>query len=100
MPRCNALSVRILMRLLFFLLSCFFVQIVLALEFEVTPEIKSSDLFVLGKLFGSAMFEYLAVDQQIGAITDREGFVYVMVGDEDADIPEFKPRDNGLDVFH
>ena len=46
------------------------------------------------------MFEDLTIDQQVGAITDTQGFVYVMVSNEDTDILVLQTCHHSLDIFH
>src|ERR1700733_1308558 len=46
------------------------------------------------------MFEDLPVDKQIGPITDRKCFIYIVIRDQDADIPEFQPCYNRLNILY
>ena len=38
--------------------------------------------------------------EEVGAVGDAEGFVNVVVGDENADVAVFEVGDNVLDVLH
>ena len=84
----------------FWLLTGFFVEIILSLQLEIATQVKPSYLLILRQFFGVAMFEDLSFDQQICPVADGKRFIYIMIGNEDADIFIFQTGNHGLDIFH
>src|SRR5207244_8966134 len=68
------------------------------LQGELFAEIDFSGYWIAGDLAGRARHEDLSVVQDIGAIGDREGFTYVVIGDQDADAPVAQASDDLLDI--
>ena len=46
------------------------------------------------------MFEDLAFNEEIGPVADRQGFIYIMVRDQDADVLVFEAGHHRLDILH
>ena len=44
---------------------------ILSFQFEIGTQIKTSNFFIISKLFCSSVAEYLSFNQQISTITDR-----------------------------
>ncbi len=70
------------------------------MEHEVLAEVDSAYLFVIGEVFGRAGFEDFAFEKKVGAVGDGEGFLYIVVGDEHANVFLFEFDDNALNVFY
>jgi hypothetical protein len=54
----------------------------------------------MGEVFGCAGLEDFSFEEEVGAVGDGEGFVYVVVGDEDSDVAVFEVGDDVLYVFY
>ncbi len=77
-----------------------FVQVIFSFQLKVAAQVETAYLFIFRQFFGCAMLEDLSIDQQVGAVADGEGFIYVVVGDEDTDVPVFEPGHHGLNIFY
>jgi hypothetical protein len=55
-------------------------------QFEIGTQIHLPNLFIHGELFGCSRFEDTPFEEQVSTVGDEEGFVHVVVGDEDADL--------------
>ena len=43
-------------------------------------------MFIVSQFLRSTMFENFTFNQQVSAVANGKGFIYVMIGNEDADI--------------
>ncbi len=71
----------------------------LAVEDEVAAEVFFADYGVFGELFGCALEQDFAFEEEVSAVGDGESFRGVVVGDEDADVFLFKFIHDRLDIF-
>ena len=75
-------------------------KIIFSFEFKISSEVKITDLFIFRKFFSRSMFENLALNQQIGPVTNGKGFIYVVVGDENTYVFVFKPGYDSLNILY
>ena len=72
---------------------------VLFAEFESICEVAVAHVLVGSQLLGRTMEEDSTFEEQVGSVGDAEGFLDVMVGDEDADVSVLEFPDNVLNVL-
>tara|TARA_A100000171_G_scaffold43757_1_gene46020 strand:- start:1536 stop:2291 length:756 start_codon:yes stop_codon:yes gene_type:complete len=73
-----------------------FVELV---AFEHGSEVGAADLLGVDELLGCSLGEDAAVGEDVGAITDAEGLLDIVVGDEDGDAALGELSDFFLEVF-
>ena len=62
---------------------------VFAFQFKIGTQVQSAHLFIVCQFFCRAMFEYFSFNQQIGAVTNRQCFIHIMVGNQYANVLVF-----------
>jgi hypothetical protein len=80
--------------------SCFFVEVILSFQFKVAAKVKPAHLFILCQFLSCAMLKDLSFNQQVSPVANRKGFIYIMISDQNTDIPVFKACDYCLYVFN
>ena len=83
--------------LLFSDFSCF--EIFSAQDETVTQILFTHNL-VFGKFFGGTLEQNLSFEQQIGTVGNTQGFLHVVVGNQNTDVLIFQLLDNVLNVFY
>src|SRR5690606_30320630 len=67
------------------------------LHFKVFAQVDFSHFRVGNNGIGFAVSEHLACADNVGAIANAEGFAYVVVGNQDADVAAFEKANDALD---
>ena len=75
-------------------------QVIFSFQFKIAAKVKTAHLFVVCQLLCRAMLKDLALYKQVCTVTNRQRFVYIVVGDKDTDISVFKTGHDCLDIFH
>src|SRR5215831_2432293 len=75
-------------------------QFAILIQSELSPQINPSDFFVGGQAGGSAALEDDAAVDDVGAVSNAQGFAHVVVGDQHADPAVAEVKDDLLDVRH
>jgi len=69
--------------------------------FEFVSEVEAASLFVVDEFFGRAFEEDLAIDHEVGAIDDLEGFPDLVIGDENGEAIVFAEfADDGVNFLN
>ena len=67
---------------------------------EVVGEVILAHYLVLRQLLRQSLEQYSPLEEQVGTVGDRESFLHVVVGNQDADIAVFQSPNDVLDVLH
>lgn len=71
-----------------------------AFEFKIPTQVQSAYFGVIGHGFGGSLAEDFAFKQQSSLVGDGQGFLNVVVGDEDSNVTAFEGEYNLLNVLH
>ena len=69
-----------------------------ALHQESISQINLSRLLITHQILGWAIHQKLPLVHDVSMINDAECFSYVVIGDQDSDVPLGKLSDDGLDI--
>ena len=73
---------------------------VLAAKHKTVTQILFAYNLILGKFFGRTLKQDFSFKQQISTVGDAQGFLHIVVGYQNTDIPVFQLPDNLLNIFH
>jgi hypothetical protein len=74
-------------------------SIFLSVQSEAIPEVYAPYLRILCQFNGTTGGQNSSVGENIGPVGDRQGFAYVVIGNQQSDLPVLQDTDYGLDIF-
>ena len=83
-----------------FLFFNFFQLEILPSQNETVTQVFLADNLVLGQFFRSSLEEDLSFKQQVSTVSNAQGFLHVMVCNQNTDVLVFQFPDDVLDIFH
>ena len=70
------------------------------LQLKVLTEVNTAYHLVVCQLLGGTCFEDFTLVEEVGTVGDGEGFIDIVVGDNNADILVFEGCHDALDILH